>query len=176
MKHLQIPLVTSRLSWAILAACSVLVLLGRSAVTEILPAGNTGNAATAVSEILAKTTKVRIDYAGNLSVVVADAKWLEQFKSLLVRAKYKPASYCFCINTPTFTLLAGDNELVRFEVPHGDKIRFERSKVLHGDFDVGKEIGEALFTLTREKQSLAVAQGSLVPSKPKLPSQIELKP
>jgi hypothetical protein len=159
-----------------LVAGLLLPLAGWSSVNERLPDGNTGNAATAIPEILAKTNKVRIDYDNNLSVVITDGAWIDRFKKLLGGTGYKPTPYCFCYTDGGFILLADDSELVRFTVPHGMKLRFARSGVLKGDYLVEKATAEAILALAREKQSLAVAQGHFIPAKRALPQKLEFKP
>lgn len=159
-----------------LVAGLLLPLAGRSSVNERLPDGNTGNAATVLPEILAKTNKVRIDYDNNLSVVITDGAWIDRFKKLLGGASYRPAPYCFCYTAGGFSLLANDSELIRFTVPHGIKLRFAHSGVLKGDFSVETATAEAILALAREKQSLAVAQSHFIPPKSVLPEKLEFKP
>jgi hypothetical protein len=160
----------------VLVASLLLPLPARSSVTERLPAGNTGNAATVMPAILEKTNKVRIDYADNRSVVITDEVSIGRLKALLGGAKYKPTPYCFCYTPGGVILLADDSELVRFTVPHGMKLRFARSSLLSGDYIVEKAACEAILALVREKQSLAVAQSPSIPPKPALPEKLEFKP
>lgn len=161
---------------AVLAAGLLLLPGARGSINQRLPDGNTGNAATAIPEILAKTTKVRIDYDKNMSVVITDEAWIGRLKKLLGAASYKPTPYCFCYTDGGFILLAGDSQLIRFTVPHGIKLRFSGSKLLHGDFGIEQTTAEAILALAREKQSLAVAQSHFIPPKPVLPEKLELKP
>ena len=147
-----------------------------ASVTEPLPFGNTGNAASVLPTLLAKTTQVRIDFDQNLSVVVTDPAWIGRLKTMLTGCSYRPASYCFCYNAPEFVLLEDHSELIRFTVPHGIKLRFLGHSSLKGDFAVGKESAHAILDLTKEMQPLAVKQSPRIPPKPTLPKQLELKP
>lgn len=160
----------------VLVASLLLPLPARSSVTERLPAGNTGNAATVMPAILEKTTKVRIDYADSRSVVLNDEVSIARLKALLGGARYQPTPYCFCYTPGGITLLADNSELVRFTVPHGMKLRFAHSPMLNGDFIVEQATCEAILALVREKQSLAVTQSPSVPPKPVLPEKLEFKP
>jgi hypothetical protein len=160
----------------VLAASLLLFLPARSSITQRLPDGNTGNAATAMPAILEKTNKVRIDYADNMSVLITDDAWISRLKKLLGDTGYKPTPYCFCFTPGGFILLADDSELARFTVPHGIKLRFLGSKSLHGDFLIEKAAAGAILALAREKQSLAVAQSRFIPPQPVLPEKLEYRP
>lgn len=176
MKPGSSGLVLPGIRLAVLAAGVLLLPVARGSINQRLPDGNTGNATTAIPDLLAKTTKVRIDYDKNMSVVITDELWIGRLKKLLGAASYKPTPYCFCHTDGGFILLAGDSQLVRFTVPHGIKLRFSGSKLLHGDFGIEKTTADAILALAREKQSLAVTQSQLIPPKPALPGKLELKP
>lgn len=111
---------------------------------------------------LAKIDGVRIDY-GDKSVVIRDAAWLARFRKTLAEASLLPAEYCFCSNVPTYTLLAGDDTLGNFEVPHGRKLRISGS-MLRGEFSIAKDTGTELGNLAQEVS--AQAKSHKAPTKP----------
>lgn len=139
------------------------------------PSGHpTANAADIVKSLQQATLAI-VTFHDDTEVIITDKAWLDQLKHTLADASYQSDAYCFCVNYPQITLMAGDELLTTLQVPHGEKFRFS-GKPFSGDFRVGSTAAKAVIDLAMSQRAKAGPATHAVPKKPAPPTKVELKP
>lgn len=139
------------------------------------PAGRPTASAADIVKSLQPATLAVVTFHDDTEVVITDKAWLDQLKRTLADASYQPDAYCFCVNYPQITLMAGDQLLTTLQVPHGEKFRFS-GKQFSGDFRVGSTAAKAVIDLAMSQRAKAGPASHAVPKKQPPPTKVELKP